>query len=592
MAQKQQFSSNNYQYSSDEEEDEDPYQYNHRNQYQNQHQQDGGQDEEDDQDNEDQEYENQEDGDYDQEQDQQDEDEEEGGDEGEGQYNAYYQKQNYRGDENAEEEEDEQQESYTNNLEYKQQRDYFSNQHQINEQSDEEEDHQNQDQQDDLDSEEEQIKQYQEFLKQQQIKQQMNFTNQNQGASLKNTQQKKQQISLDQDKQSNLNQQSSKMQKNAQAQIEQSSSGKKQNVKKAQMNNFLDKENIKNQSNQQNRNYQYSDDEDDQEEDDSAQQLSNKFQKNSLQQTQQNPNAFSFGANKRPVSAVVKQADKNQQQNLSDPQNNYQFNQLSYEEQIADLKKKMQQNIDFQPTQKRLQIQQNSHQLNNDDFNNFVQEDDAENSSENSFDQYNSQNHGKENYLAPKMKHLQHVPRPKSSYIVSNNNQSNQSSQIQPNVQKGPYPYLKKGTSTASLAVSRVKTASTANLNNSKYNSRTQQESTEQEYDRPSTAATYKPVYKMSMNEFKIKNKQFDYTNKKFKTIPKKSDPVSRFQSMQQAWKSNKFLKSNNNTSSSKAATSEREGRKLNLQERISSSKPQNMFYRYMTKNDIINQYV
>lgn len=67
------------------------------------------------------------------------------------------------------------------------------------------------------------------------------------------------------------------------------------------------------------------------------------------------------------------------------------------------------------------------------------------------------------------------------------------------------------------------------------------------------------------MNEFKVKNKQFDYNNKKFKTIPKKSDPVSRYQSMQQAWKSNKFLKSNNNTSSSKSGANEREGRKLNL---------------------------
>jgi len=60
---------------------------------------------------------------------------------------------------------------------------------------------------------------------------------------------------------------------------------------------------------------------------------------------------------------------------------------------------------------------------------------------------------------------------------------------------------------------------------------------------------------------------------------------------MQQAWKSNKFL-SNNGSSSTKAGTLTKEGRKLNLSERISSSKPEGMFYRYMTKNDIINQFV
>ena len=41
-----------------------------------------------------------------------------------------------------------------------------------------------------------------------------------------------------------------------------------------------------------------------------------------------------------------------------------------------------------------------------------------------------------------------------------------------------------------------------------------------------------KPVYTMSFNEFNMKNKNFDFKSKNFKTIPKKSDPVSRYQNL------------------------------------------------------------
>ena len=54
-----------------------------------------------------------------------------------------------------------------------------------------------------------------------------------------------------------------------------------------------------------------------------------------------------------------------------------------------------------------------------------------------------------------------------------------------------------------------------------------------------------------------MENKQFDYKNKKFKTNIKKSDPVSMYQSMQSKWKGSQLIQSG------------KEGRKLNLSERI-----------------------
>jgi len=57
-----------------------------------------------------------------------------------------------------------------------------------------------------------------------------------------------------------------------------------------------------------------------------------------------------------------------------------------------------------------------------------------------------------------------------------------------------------------------------------------------------------------------MEKKVFDYKDKKFKTIPKKFDPVSRINAFKNEWKKTKFLK--NNSSSLK------EGRKLALAER------------------------
>jgi hypothetical protein len=42
-------------------------------------------------------------------------------------------------------------------------------------------------------------------------------------------------------------------------------------------------------------------------------------------------------------------------------------------------------------------------------------------------------------------------------------------------------------------------------------------------------STSFKPAYKISFNEFNMKNKNYDYKNKSFKTLVKKSDPVSRF---------------------------------------------------------------
>lgn len=59
---------------------------------------------------------------------------------------------------------------------------------------------------------------------------------------------------------------------------------------------------------------------------------------------------------------------------------------------------------------------------------------------------------------------------------------------------------------------------------------------------------------------------------------------------MQSAWKASKFLA--NNSSSSSSTPLSKEGRKLNLSERIQASKPESIFFRYATKNDIINQFI
>jgi chemotaxis protein histidine kinase CheA len=99
----------------------------------------------------------------------------------------------------------------------------------------------------------------------------------------------------------------------------------------------------------------------------------------------------------------------------------------------------------------------------------------------------------------------------------------------------------------------------------------------EQEVERPRTAAApFKAVYKKSVPQFQREQKMFNYGEKKFTTVVKKSDIVKRFQAFNTSWKSTAFLKHNN--------TKGREGRKLNLSERISSSKPETMFYKYVPK--------
>jgi len=86
---------------------------------------------------------------------------------------------------------------------------------------------------------------------------------------------------------------------------------------------------------------------------------------------------------------------------------------------------------------------------------------------------------------------------------------------------------------------------------------------------------TFKAIYTKPMLQTSIEKKNFNYTIKNFKTIPKRSDPVSRYQQMNSQWNKSKFLKANQKT---------KEGRKLNLAERNKESKPENIFHRYQPK--------
>ena len=81
----------------------------------------------------------------------------------------------------------------------------------------------------------------------------------------------------------------------------------------------------------------------------------------------------------------------------------------------------------------------------------------------------------------------------------------------------------------------------------------------------------------MGMQEFLVRSKCYNFKEKTFKTIPKKSDPVSRYQSMKTEWKKTKFLNSKSGDG--------KEGRKLNLCDRINASKPEQIFYRYLPKH-------
>lgn len=57
----------------------------------------------------------------------------------------------------------------------------------------------------------------------------------------------------------------------------------------------------------------------------------------------------------------------------------------------------------------------------------------------------------------------------------------------------------------------------------------------------------YKPIYSMGISEMNMRNKNFNFTSKTFKTIPKKSDPVSKYQNFNKGWKQSKFLKNTQN---------------------------------------------
>jgi len=96
----------------------------------------------------------------------------------------------------------------------------------------------------------------------------------------------------------------------------------------------------------------------------------------------------------------------------------------------------------------------------------------------------------------------------------------------------------------------------------------------DEEYEIRQTPA-FKPIYTKTIQQTLIEKKVFNYTDKKFKTIAKKSDPVSRFNAFRNEWNKTKFLKANPKM---------KEGRKLNLAERNQNSKPDFIFHRYQPK--------
>ena len=89
----------------------------------------------------------------------------------------------------------------------------------------------------------------------------------------------------------------------------------------------------------------------------------------------------------------------------------------------------------------------------------------------------------------------------------------------------------------------------------------------------------FKPVYKVAYPQFLRETKQFNYSEKRFSTVLKKSDPVSRFNAFKNSWNNTKFLKSN--------TVKGKEGRKLNLAERNQLSKPEPLFHKYHPKGQI-----
>merc|ERR1711935_1257906 len=69
-----------------------------------------------------------------------------------------------------------------------------------------------------------------------------------------------------------------------------------------------------------------------------------------------------------------------------------------------------------------------------------------------------------------------------------------------------------------------------------------------------------KPSYNVGIREKNMRDKNFDFKQKTFKTIVKKNDPVARMNQLKNEWKKSKFISSN--------GSGNREGRKLNVAER------------------------
>ncbi|CAD8096063.1 unnamed protein product [Paramecium sonneborni] len=125
---------------------------------------------------------------------------------------------------------------------------------------------------------------------------------------------------------------------------------------------------------------------------------------------------------------------------------------------------------------------------------------------------------------------------------------------------------------------------SQSNLNNVKVLTETtnQLKNTSKIENRPSTASSYKPIYTTSIHQSQQMQKKYNYKQKSFNTLPKRSDPVARYQQMSQQWKKTKFLQNTNGL---------KEGRKLNLDTRIEFQKQElkesGMFHRYIAKSQL-----
>ncbi|CAD8200854.1 unnamed protein product [Paramecium octaurelia] len=127
---------------------------------------------------------------------------------------------------------------------------------------------------------------------------------------------------------------------------------------------------------------------------------------------------------------------------------------------------------------------------------------------------------------------------------------------------------------------------SQSNLNNQKVLTETtnQIKNISKIENRPTTSnsSSYKPIYTTSIHQSQQMQKKYNYKQKSFNTLPKRSDPVARYQQMSQQWKKTKFLQNTNGM---------KEGRKLNLDTRIEQQKQElkdsGMFHRYIAKSQL-----